>query len=170
MTTDTDDTAPNNAIPRPADMLRRIEDNQRVADEWLDAPSNDIYRLLWQVCGAWETVIEEVRFFRYVIEENPPTEPPFVHPSGGTVAKDLRRIAKWLNLRLPSETEWSRECKRAKVMRDDLGHMLHFRSVTGESPNQVVTLLRVPFCEPNEMRVEKGSVGRWDPRKSELRA
>lgn len=143
-------------------MRRQIEESQRVAEEWFDEPSTDVYRLLWQVCGAWETVIEEVRFFQYVIAENPPTEPPFVYPDGGTVAKDLRRIARWLNLRLPSETEWTTECKRAKAMRDDLGHMLHFRSVTGESPNQVVTLLRVPFWEPDEMRVEKGSVGRWD--------
>lgn len=165
MTTDADDQTPDtgdDAASRLDDARRRIEENQRIAEQWFDEPSTDIYRLLWQVCGAWETVIEEVRFFHYVLAEDPPTDPPFVYPDGENVARDLRRITRKLNLRLPSDTEWTDECKRAKAMRDDLGHMLHFKSVTGETPNQTVTLLRVPYREPDEMRVEKGSVGRWD--------
>ncbi|WP_341267133.1 hypothetical protein [Gordonia malaquae] len=142
-------------------IWRQVEANEHAAAR-LFWPSPIIERLLWQVCGAWETVIEEVRFFRYVIAENPPTEPPFVHPDGDNVARDLRRIARWLNIRLPSETEWTAECKRAKAMRDDLGHMLHFTDISGETPSQSVTIRRVPYREPDEMRVEKGSVGRWD--------
>lgn len=141
----------------PDEVRRQIEESQRVAEGWFDEPSTDIYRLLWQVCGAWETVIEEVRFFHYVLKEDPPTDPPFVHPDGEHVARDLRRIMRKLNLRLPSDTEWTDECKRAKSMRDDLGHMLHFTSISGETPNQVVTVLRVPYREPDEMSTD----GAW---------
>ena len=141
---------------------RQIEASERVADEWFSEPSTEICRLLWQVCGAWETVIEEVRFLRYNIAENPPTEPPFFYPDGEHIARDLRRVARKLNLRLPSKTEWTDECKRAKSMRDDLGHLLQFTSVTGQSPNQSVTVLRVPYWEPNEMTVTMGGIGLWD--------
>ncbi|MDL9947766.1 hypothetical protein QSJ19_19720 [Gordonia sp. ABSL11-1] len=140
---------------QPDAIWRQVQANERAAAR-LFWPSPIIERLLWQVCGAWETVIEEVRFFRYVIEENPPTEPPFVYPDGDNVARDLRRIARWLNIRLPSETEWTAECKRAKAMRDDLGHMLHFTSISGETPNQSVTIRRVPYREPDEMRIDSG--------------
>ncbi|MGA6208041.1 hypothetical protein ACPESR_25140 [Nocardia testacea] len=137
------------------EIRRQIDENQRAAER-LFFPSRIIERLLWQVCGAWETVIEEVRFFHYVLAENPPTEPPFVWPDGENVARDMRRIAKKINLRLPSNTMWTAECKRAKAMRDDLGHMLHFKSIDGETPNQTVTLLRVPYREPDEMRRSGG--------------
>jgi hypothetical protein len=41
-------------------------------------------------------------------------------------------------------------------MRDNLGHMLHFKSIEGTSPNQSVTLLRVSYREPDEMRTDAG--------------
>ncbi|QKT13236.1 hypothetical protein [Rhodococcus sp. W8901] len=135
--------------------LRQIEANHRAAER-LFVPSLVVERLLWQVCGAWETVIEEVRFFHYALAEEPPTEPPFVHPDGENVARDMRRLARKLNLRLPANTMWTAECKRAKEMRDNLGHMLHFKSITGTTPDQTVTLLRVPFREPDEMSTDGG--------------
>lgn len=153
-----DDHHPNENGDEPflksADEVRRtIQANQR-ASEGVFIPSPIIERLLWQVCGAWETVIEEVRFFHYILKEDPPTEPPFVYPDGENVARDMRRIAKKLNLRLPSDTIWTSECKSAKAMRDDLGHMLHFKAIVGETPDQTVTLLRVPYKEPDEMSTD----------------
>lgn len=53
----------------------QIEANRRAAER-LFVPSPVIERLQWQVCGAWETVIEEVRFFHYALAEDPPTDPP----------------------------------------------------------------------------------------------
>lgn len=161
----TDGTSPGiSSLPlgeQPGEIRRQIMAQQRAAEE-LFVPSPIIERLLWQVCGAWETVIEEVRFFHYVLDEDPPTEPPFPTPDGGRVAKDMRGFARRLNLRLPSNTIWTDECKRAKAMRDDLGHMLHFRSTSGETPDQVVTVLRVPYKESDEMSVSTAHVGRWD--------
>lgn len=154
---DHDGTEKTGGRATPDDIRREIMEQQRIAEAWFDDPSSDVYRLLWQVCGAWETVIEEVRFFHYVLDENPPTEPPFPHPDGENVARDLRRIARKLNLRLPSNTIWTDECKRAKSMRDDLGHMLHFTAVTGDRPNQAVEVLRVPYKEPDEMTTD----GNW---------
>lgn len=139
-----------------ADQVRRtIQANERAARS-LFVLSRVFERLLWQVTGAWETVIEEVRFLRYVIAETPPTAVPFVFPDGDNVARDMRRTAKQLNLVLPSDTMWSDECKRAKAMRDDLGHMLHFKSMEGVSPDQTATLLRVAFREPDEMSTDGG--------------
>ncbi len=136
-------------------LTQKFEANKRAADRlWM--PSQNIDRLLWQVCGAWETVIEEVRFFHYALHENPPTEPPLPRPDGENVARDMRRIARKINLRLPSDTIWTAECKRAKEMRDNLGHMLHFKSVDGAPPDQSVTLLRVPYREVDEMRTSNG--------------
>ncbi|MBF6150267.1 hypothetical protein [Nocardia nova] len=144
----TDASAPE---PKSSDEIRQqILRNQR-AEEQLFIPSPVIEHLLWQVCGAWETVIEQVRFFHYVLKEDPPNEPPFPHPDGDNVARDMRRIAKKINLRLPSDTIWTEECKRAKALRDDLGHMLHFKSIDGDPPDQSVTVLRVPYREPDEM-------------------
>ncbi|MFJ1455182.1 hypothetical protein [Nocardia sp. N2S4-5] len=159
MTSEGDDARDDGSGTSPrltADEIRRqIRANQQ-AEERLFVPSPIIDRLLWQVCGAWETVIEQVRFFHYVLAEDPPTDPPFVHPDGENVARDMRRIARKVNLRLPSDSEWTAECKRAKAMRDDLGHMLHFKSIDGSTPNQSVTLLRVPYREPDEMTVRDG--------------
>lgn len=115
-----------------------------------------IEHLLWQVSGAWETVIEHVRLFQYALRDPPPTKPPFVHPDGAKVAPGMRRIAKKINLRLPNDTIWTDECTRAKTMRDNLGHMLHFKSIEGTSPNQSVTLLRVAYQEPDEMKSDAG--------------
>ncbi|MGV9858530.1 hypothetical protein ACWDTD_07740 [Gordonia sp. NPDC003425] len=140
---------------QPDAIWRHVQANEHAAAR-LFWPSPIIERLLWQVCGAWETVIEEVRFFHYALKEEPPTKPPFVYPDGENVARDLRRIAAKLNLRLPSDTIWTDECKRAKSMRDDLGHMLHFTDISGETPNQSVTIRRVPYREPDEMRVDSG--------------
>ena len=135
--------------------LRKIEANERAAaDLWVPSPM--IEHLLWQVCGAWETVVEKVRLFNYSLEETPPTTAPFVSPEGGTVARDMRRIARRVNLRLPGNSMWTDECERAKTMRDHLGHMLHFKSIDGTAPNQVVTLSRVPFREPDEMSTSGG--------------
>ncbi|MBF6335874.1 hypothetical protein IU450_08245 [Nocardia abscessus] len=147
---------PERNLAAELDEVRKtIEANQRAADR-LWVPSSVIERLLWQVCGAWETVIEQVRFFHYVLHENPPIEPPFPHPDGENVARDMRRIAKKTNLRLPGNTIWTEECKRAKAMRDNLGHMLHFKSIDGTTPDQSVTLLRVPYREPDEMSTSNG--------------
>ncbi|ORL76406.1 hypothetical protein [Prescottella equi] len=159
----TDDTAPNEGdgtrdLASEADETRRTIEANRLAAERLFVPSPIIERLLWQVCGAWETVIEEVRFLHYVLAEEPPTKPPFVHPDGENVARDMRRVARKINLRLPDDTLWTAECKRAKAMRDNLGHMLHFKSIEGTTPEQVVTLLRVPFREPDEMSRDGGWV------------
>lgn len=137
------------------EVWETIEANRQAADR-LWAPSSVIERLLWQVSGAWETVIEEVRLFQYALHETPPTKPPFVYPDGANVAPDMRGIAKKINLRLPSDTIWTDECKRAKAMRDNLGHMLHFKSIDGATPNQSVTLLRVSFKQADEMRTDTG--------------
>ncbi|MFE3444176.1 hypothetical protein ACFXNW_14190 [Nocardia sp. NPDC059180] len=151
-----DDAARERNLSTELDEVRKtIEANQRAADR-LWVPSPVIERLLWQVCGAWETVIEQVRFFHYAMHENPPTEPPFPHPDGENVARDMRRIARKINLRLPNNTIWTDECKRAKEMRDNLGHMLHFKSIDGTTPDQSVTLLRVPYREPDEMSTSNG--------------
>lgn len=139
------------------EAMRKIEENRKAAER-LFIPSPDITYLLWQVCGAWETVIEEVRFLHYALKEEPPTKPPFVHPDGENVARDMRRIARKLNLRLPNDTIWTEECKRAKKIRDDLGHMLHFKSIEGTTPDQIVTLVRVPFREADEMSTDGGWV------------
>lgn len=162
MTTDADDTSDREARERAAarsrsnEVWRAIEESERAAAR-LFWPSPIIERLLWQVCGAWETVIEEARFFHYVLDEDPPTAPPFPRPDGENVARDLRRIGRKLNLRLPRDDAWTDECKRAKTMRDDLGHMLHFLSITGETPEQSVTIRRVPYKEPDEMSTD----GTW---------
>ncbi|MFD6677664.1 hypothetical protein ACFWDA_25305 [Rhodococcus zopfii] len=159
--TTTDDTTPDEGeSTRDLDAeldegMRRIEENER-AKERLFIPSPDITYLLWQVCGAWETVIEEVRFLHYTLSEEPPTVAPFVYPDGENVAKDMRKIARKVNLRLPSDTIWSAECKRAKEMRDHLGHMLHFKSIKGTSPDQTVELSRVPYRQPDEMSTDGG--------------
>lgn len=159
----TDETAPDegdstrNLASETDEIRRTIEANRRAAER-LFVPSPIIERLLWQVCGAWETVIEEVRFLHYALAEEPPTRPPFVHPDGENVARDMRRIARKINLRLPNDTLWTAECKRAKAMRDNLGHMLHFKSIEGTTPEQAVTLLRVPFREPDEMSRDGGWV------------
>jgi hypothetical protein len=137
------------------EIYRTIEANTKAAKR-LWVPSPVIERLLWQVCGAWETIIEEVRFFHYVLHEDPPTEPPFPHPDGENLARDMRRIARKINLRLPSDTIWTDECKRAKAMSDNLGHMLHFKSIEGKTPDQSVTLLRVPYRALDEMSVSNG--------------
>ncbi|WP_327114190.1 hypothetical protein OHB12_33755 [Nocardia sp. NBC_01730] len=155
-----DDPAPDQGGDKPRlmtsrEIRRRIEADQQ-AEERLFIPSPPIERLLWQVCGAWETVIEQIRFFRYVLAEDPPTDPPFFYPDGEHVARDMRRIARKINVRLPSDTEWTAECESAKAMRDDLGHMLHFISIEGATPNQTVTLLRVPYREPDEMTQSDG--------------
>ncbi|MBF6161046.1 hypothetical protein [Nocardia cyriacigeorgica] len=136
----------------PNEVYNRIMANKKVEEQWW-VPSPDIYLLLWQVCGAWETVVEHVRGLKYALKETPPTEAPFVWPDSKKVASDMRRLAKDVNLRLPSNTFWNEECDRARTMRDNLGHMLHFRSVEGQPPNQVVTVLRVPYFEPDEMSV-----------------
>lgn len=146
---------PRETLPTHEQIQAKIAANKRAADRlWI--PSPIIEHLLWQVCGAWETVVEQVRFFHYVLHENPPTEPPFPHPDGDNVARDMRRIARKINLQLPSNTIWTDECKRAKEMRDHLGHMLHFKSLNGETPTQSVTLLRVPYKESDEMRTDGG--------------
>ncbi|MGY1870710.1 hypothetical protein [Nocardia gipuzkoensis] len=93
---------PERNLAAELDEVRKtIEANQRAADR-LWVPSSVIERLLWQVCGAWETVIEQVRFFHYVLHENPPIEPPFPHPDGENVARDMRRIAKKTNFGCPA--------------------------------------------------------------------
>ncbi|MFE3797263.1 hypothetical protein [Nocardia tengchongensis] len=145
-----DDSPPK--LPSHEEILRRIQENQDAAAQ-LFIPSPVIEHLLWQVCGAWETVVGQVRFFRYVVAENPP---PFIYPNGDQVAHNLRTIAKGINLRLPSDTIWTPECTRAKAMRDNLGHMLHFKSIDGTPPEQSVTLLRVPFKDPDEMTIRSG--------------
>lgn len=144
------------------DHLREVEANAKVhraAERAVFEPSPVIEHLLWQVCGAWETIVEQVRFFRYVVAETTPTEAPFVEPDGARLPRHLRRIACDLNLRLPSRSEWTAECKAAKSMRDDLGHMLHFKSIEGTTPDQVVALLRVPYREPDEMTTSDD--GHW---------
>lgn len=138
-----------------AEIRREIQANELAAEQ-VFIPSTVIEHLLWQVCGAWETVVEKVRFLHYTLAEDPPTDPPFIRPDGENIARDMRRIAKKINLRLPSDTIWTTECKRAKAMRDHLGHMLHFKSIEGTSPNQIVTLLRVPYREPDEMTHSDG--------------
>lgn len=139
----------------PDDVRRASQANQRAAENAF-IPSPDLSRLLWQVCGAWETVIEDVRFLQYTLKEAPPTDPPFVHPDGENVARNMRRIAKKINLRLPSDTIWTDQCKRAKTMRDHLGHMLRFTSFEGITPNQSATLLRVAYREADEMSTDSG--------------
>ncbi|WP_032406681.1 hypothetical protein [Rhodococcoides fascians] len=154
-------SAPDNGdsderLLKTADEVRRtIEANQR-AEQLLFVPSPVFERLLWQVSGAWETAIEEIRFLRYATAETPPTTAPFVHPDGENVARDMRRMAKNLNLVLPNDTMWTDEVKRAKAMRDDLGHMLHFKSMEGVTPNQTATILRVAYKEPDEMSTDGG--------------
>lgn len=156
--TEPDETPQSSETPRlsPDEVRQKILANKRIAEE-LFIPSPIIERLLWQVCGAWETVIEQVRFFQYVLKETPPVKPPFIYPDGENVAHDMRRIARELNLRVESDSMWTEPCKAAKAMRDDLGHMLHFTSIEGVTPDQSVTLLRVPYREPDEMTTD----GQW---------
>lgn len=150
------DDAETNDLASPVDFdeIKKTIDANNAAADRLFVPSPLIERLLWQVCGAWETVIEEVRFFHYVLDEDPPNEPSFPRPDGENVARDMRRIARKINLVLPNDAMWTAECKRAKTMRDDLGHMLHFRSVDGTTPEQTVTLVRVPYREADEMSTD----------------
>ncbi|WP_135042104.1 hypothetical protein [Rhodococcus sp. 1R11] len=137
------------------EVRRTIEANERAA-QLLFVPSPVFERLLWQVSGAWETAIEEVRFLRYATAETQPTAAPFFHPDGDNVARDMRRICKTLNLALPDDAMWTAECRRAKEMRDNLGHMLHIKSITGVTPDQTATILRVAFREPDEMSTDSG--------------
>ncbi|OLT32201.1 hypothetical protein BJF84_03560 [Rhodococcus sp. CUA-806] len=139
---------------KSTDEVRRTIKADKRAAKQLFVPSPVFERLLWQVSGAWESAIEEIRFLRYATTETPPTTAPFVHPDGENVARDMRRMAKKLNLVLPNDTIWTDEAKRAKAMRDDLGHMLHFKSMEGITPHQTATILRVAYKEPDEMSTD----------------
>lgn len=134
------------------EVSSQIEANQRARDE-LWEPSPNIEHLLWQVCGAWETVVEQVRGLKYSLCQRPPTEPPFIRPQAARVHKDMRKLAKAVNLRLPNDSNWAEECERARAIRNHLGHMLHFKAIEGEPPDQVVRLSRVPYFEPDELSI-----------------
>lgn len=150
------------------EVWKTIEANQRAKDS-LWKPSPVIEHLLWQVCGAWETVVEQVRGLKYSLKEIPPTKVPFVYPKSDEVAHDMRGIAEDVNLRLPSNAIWTEECERAKTMRDHLGHMLHFKSIDGKAPNQSVTVARVPWHAPDEMSIVGEEERDFEPGEVDMR-
>lgn len=147
------------------EVLRTIKANQRAAEE-LWEPSPIIDHLLWQVCGGWETLVELVRGLKYTLLETPP---PFVNPAAKSVHKDMRKLAREVNLRLPSDTIWTTECDRARTMRHNLGHMLHFKSIDRKPPNPSVTLARVAYGDSDEMSVRGEEERNFEPGEADMR-
>lgn len=132
-------------------IYNEIRRTTRVREEWLSVPSPVIERLMWQVAGGWEQVAEEVRFFNYLVKDEPDA---IVLANRDKVAKDMRRIARRFGLRIPEG--WTEKCKSVQEIRNNLGHMLYIVSIDGEAPNRSVSFRRVPYLEPGEMKTEGG--------------
>ncbi|WP_280244255.1 hypothetical protein [Nocardia abscessus] len=148
--TEINDVSEAPSLPTFDQIHKQIEENKRVEAEAFQ-PTEVLELLMLRVLGCWEHVVEDVRFFKYVVGEDPDA---VVFPDAENVAKDMRRIARKLNLRLP-EGYWTKECDEVRQIRNDLGHMLHIVSIEGEAPHRSVTFRRVPYRQPDEMTMDQ---------------
>ncbi|MBY6675324.1 hypothetical protein HQ314_00140 [Rhodococcus sp. BP-332] len=135
------------------EIRRKIEANERAADN-LFVPSPTIERLLWQVVGGCETVVQETRALLYVNERVPSVGPDFTTVDPVKLPSKIRAAARQVNMRLPSKEIWTPEWKRAIAMRHDLAHMLHIAATEGTTPEQAVTIVRTAYKAPDEMTTD----------------
>ncbi|WP_124390525.1 hypothetical protein [Rhodococcus wratislaviensis] len=122
----------------PDEIRRQIQYNERVRHAAL-LPSPMIERLVLQIIGGWSTLVEEVRFLRYNVANDPDGKEP--HPNADNLHRNIRKLGLLANLRLPGDNVTA-ACQFVRQMRNDLAHMLYIDSITGDEPNRRLAFLR----------------------------
>ncbi|PEH77283.1 hypothetical protein CRM89_15915 [Nocardia sp. FDAARGOS_372] len=104
-------------------------------------PSGSMEAQAWKVMGAWQALIEEVRFMRFQDNGHERAE-EVVHPNADQMPKMLRRLARVRGVRWPSDAV-SRICLETRELRNDLSHMVYIDTVSGAEPDRTMSFWRV---------------------------
>lgn len=125
--------------PFDPDSIRRdIKRQQRIAAEAME-PSSNIERLMLQILGGWSRVAEDVVFLRHIVRDDALAVPP--RTDAGRLANHFKMLGRELGVRIPDKSEFTRRCKPTGAIRNNLGHMLYIKSITGSEPNRSVEIL-----------------------------
>lgn len=125
--------------------MRSVSDDEQRSFE----PSRRIERLVLQVLGGWSNLIATVNLARWHAA-GPDAE--WVHEA--KLPKAVRELAEGARVRWPHD-DFAAAADHAGEVRHTLAHMLFIRSISGETPDQVLCFVRLGL--PGQPRTVNGS-------------
>lgn len=125
--------------------IRSVNDDEQRSFE----PSRCMDRLVLQILGGWSNLVATVNRVRW---EAAGPDAPWVQEE--KLPKAVRRLAEDARIRWPHD-HFAAAAKHAGDVRHTLAHMLFIRSISGESPNQVLRFVRLGL--PGQPRIIDGS-------------
>ncbi|MBV0917225.1 hypothetical protein KC238_08140 [Mycobacteroides chelonae] len=131
----------------PFAFYNRIQVVKEAEDRSFE-PSRNIDRLVLQILGGWSNVTAEVNSARFHA-----AGPDSEWVNENKLAKAVRELAENSRVRWPHD-DFSAAADHAGKARQSLAHMLFIIDITGETPNQVLSFMRLG--EPDQPRTIKG--------------
>lgn len=125
--------------------MRSVNDDEQRSFE----PSRCIERLVLQVLGGWSNLVSTVNRARWHAAG---PDAPWVQEV--KLPKAVRELAEGARVRWPHD-DFAAAADHAGDVRHTLAHMLFIRSISGESPNQVLCFVRLGL--PGQPRMVNGS-------------